>query len=188
MIEHDTKHSLSRERIGLFIDGRHLFEAACALRVHIDYRKFLCYFQTQGDVNEVYYYNTVLPGPDGNRGRWLFNWLAHNGYNIRIKPAKCLTDENGVRHVKNCLTGDIVLDMLETAPCLDRLVLVSGHGDLTRTVDAVQRKDKRVTVVSTLQGPAPMAACELYRRADRFDELYDMAPLIARTFSKGTRE
>jgi uncharacterized LabA/DUF88 family protein len=180
MIEHDTKHSLSRERIGLFIDGRHLFEAACALGVHIDYRKFLCHFQTQGDVNEVYYYNTVLLGPDGERGRRLFNWLAHNGYTTRLKLAKCFTDENGIRHVKNCLTGDIVFDMLETAPYLDRLVLVSGHGDLSRTIDGVQRKGKRVTVVSTMQGPAPMAAFELYRRADRFDDLSDLVPLIAR--------
>lgn len=180
MMPDDISHMISRERIGLFIDGWHLSEATHALRLRLDYGKLLRYFQAQGQVARAFYYSAALPGPDGARGKALHRWLGCNGYDILIKEAKSFIDDKGNRRVKNHLEADMVLDMVEMAPYLDQIVLFSGLGDLSRVVEAVQRKGARVTVVSTLCTRAPMAAWALRRAADRFDDLVDLVPLIAR--------
>jgi uncharacterized LabA/DUF88 family protein len=76
--------------------------------------------------------------------------------------------------------GDIVLDMIESASQLDRIVLFSGLGDFGRVVEAVQRKGARVTIVSTIHTPTVTVARELRHRADRFDDLLDLVPQITR--------
>ncbi|MGB8842808.1 MAG: NYN domain-containing protein [Aliidongia sp.] len=180
MMEDDPSHSCSRERIGLFIDGWHLFEAACALRLQIDYGKLLRYFQARGHVARAFYYNASLPGPEGARGKALFCWLRCHGYEILIKEAKPFTDDKGIRRVKNHLEIDMVHDMIEMAPDLDHIVLFSGLGDFSRVVETMQRKGARVTVVSTVRTRAPMAAWSLRQVADCFEDLFYLAPLIAR--------
>ena len=180
MIEDNSNRSGARERIGLFIDGWHLFEVACALRLHIDYGKLLRYFQAKGHVVHNFYYNASLPGPEGARGKSLYDWLRCHGYKILIKQAKPFTDDKGIRRVKNYLEIDMVHDMIEMAPSLDRIVLFSGLGDFSRVIATLQRKGKRVTVVSTVQTPAPMAAWSLRYQADCFEDLFNLAPVIAR--------
>ncbi|MGB8843655.1 MAG: NYN domain-containing protein [Aliidongia sp.] len=180
MVPDDTNRVISRERIGLFIDGWHLSEAARALKLQIDYGKLLRYFEAQGEVVQAFYYNASLPGPEGAHGKALYRWLGCHGYTNVIKEAKSFIDDKGIRRVKNYLEADMVLDMVEMAPCLDHVVLFSGLGDLSRVVETVQRKGKRVTVVSTVRTRAPMAAWSLRRLADRFEDLFDLAPLIAR--------
>src|SRR3546814_9648735 len=69
------------------------------------------------------------------------------------------------------------MEMLEY---LDHVVLFSGDGDFRRLVEAVQRRGRRVTVVSTLRSQPPMIADELRRQADNFVDLADMQSLIAR--------
>jgi uncharacterized LabA/DUF88 family protein len=59
-------------------------------------------------------------------------------------------------------------------------VLISGDGDFRRLVDAVQRRGKRVTVISTIKIQPPLIADELRRQADFFVDLADLMPLIAR--------
>src|SRR3546814_19685739 len=72
------------------------------------------------------------------------------------------------------------MEMLEY---LDHVVLFSGDGDFRRLVEAVQRRGRRVTVVSTLRSQPPMIADELRRQADNFVDLADMQSLIARTLT-----
>ena len=62
----------------------------------------------------------------------------------------------------------------------DHLVLFSGDGDFTALVAALQRKGKRVTVVSTLTTPTPMIADDLRRQADFFIDVADLAKTVGR--------
>ena len=52
-----------------------------------------------------------------------------------------------------------------------------------RLVDAVQRRGKRVTVVSTMRSQPPMIADELRRQADQYIELETMRDAIGRSHS-----
>ena len=59
-------------------------------------------------------------------------------------------------------------------------MLFSGDGDFTALVAALQRKGKRVTVVSTLTTPTPMIADDLRRQADFFLDVAELAKIVGR--------
>ncbi len=63
---------------------------------------------------------------------------------------------------------------------LDHIVLFSGDGDFRRLVETIQRRGRRVTVVSTLRSQPPMIADELRRQADIFIDLAELQSQIAR--------
>ncbi|MHA1547933.1 MAG: NYN domain-containing protein, partial [Alphaproteobacteria bacterium] len=66
------------------------------------------------------------------------------------------------------------------ADSVDHFVLFSGDGDFRSLVESVQRKGRRVTVISTLLSQPPMIADELRRQADHFIELSDLQSKIGR--------
>jgi len=66
------------------------------------------------------------------------------------------------------------------AEMVDHIVIFSGDGDFRRLVEAVQRKGRRVSVVSTIRTQPPMIADELRRQADNFIELEELKAVIMR--------
>jgi uncharacterized LabA/DUF88 family protein len=60
---------------------------------------------------------------------------------------------------------------MELSATVDHFVLFSGNGDFRVLVEALQRKGRRVTVVSTTASQPPMIADELRRQADNFLDL-----------------
>src|SRR5690606_14830683 len=60
------------------------------------------------------------------------------------------------------------------------LILFSGDGDFRSLVEAVQRRGRKVTVVSTLSTQTPMIADELRRQADHFVDLDSMQSKVGR--------
>jgi uncharacterized LabA/DUF88 family protein len=73
---------------------------------------------------------------------------------------------------------------MEMSGCVDHVVIFSGDGDFRRLVEAVQRRGKRVSVVSTIRTSPPMVADELRRQADNFIELDELKSQIARDGAK----
>jgi uncharacterized LabA/DUF88 family protein len=69
---------------------------------------------------------------------------------------------------------------MEMAETIDHIVLFSGDGDFRSLVEAVQRKGRKVTVVSTLSSQPPMIADELRRQADHFVDLAQMRDKVGR--------
>ena len=59
-------------------------------------------------------------------------------------------------------------------------MLFSGDGDFRKLVESVQRRGRRVSVVSSLRTQPAMVADDLRRQADHFIELVEIQPLIAR--------
>jgi uncharacterized LabA/DUF88 family protein len=49
---------------------------------------------------------------------------------------------------------ELAIDAMEQADVVDHLVIFSGDGDFTSLVEALQRKGRKVTVVSSLVDPA----------------------------------
>ncbi len=176
--------SYSQERIGLFIDGANLYAAARALGIDMDYKLLLDEFASQGRLIRAFYYTAMIEDQEYSPIRPLVDWLDYNGYTMVTKPTKEFTDAAGRRKIKGNMDIELAIDMLEMADHLDHVVLFSGDGDFRRLVEAIQRRGVRVTVVSTLQSQPPMVADELRRQADRFIDLYDLAPKIARQQSR----
>ncbi len=169
-----------QERIALFIDGSNLYAAARALGFDIDYKRLLQQFASKGHLIRAFYYTALLEDQEYSPIRPLVDWLDYNGYTMVTKPTKEFTDATGRRKIKGNMDIELAIDMMEMIDHLDHVVLFSGDGDFRRLVEAVQRRGRRVTVVSTVRSQPPMVADELRRQADVFLELQDLAPMIAR--------
>src|SRR5262245_46294278 len=169
-----------QEKLALFIDGANLYSTARALGFDIDYKKLLNEFSKKGILVRAYYYTALLEDREFSPLRPLVDWLDYNGYTLVTKNAREFTDAMGRRKVKGNMDIEISVDMMEIAASVDHIVLFSGDGDFRRLVEAVQRRGRRVTVVSTLRTQPSMVADDLRRQADHFVDLVELQPLIAR--------
>lgn len=170
----------SREKIALFIDGANLYAAAKALGFDIDYRKLLKAFQSRGYLLRAYYYTALIEDQEYSSIRPLIDWLDYNGYKVVTKPAKEFTDSSGRRKIKGNMDIELTIDAMELADTVDHFVIFSGDGDFRSLVDALQRRGRKVSVVSTLSTQPPMIADDLRRQADHFVDLKTLRDEIGR--------
>ncbi|WMS43399.1 NYN domain-containing protein [Acuticoccus sp. MNP-M23] len=169
-----------REKIALFIDGANLYSAARSLGFDIDYKRLLTEFGKKGYLLRAYYYTALAEDQEFSTLRPLIDWLDYNGYSVVTKPLKEFYDQSGRRKVKGNMDIELVIDAMELADQVDHVVLFSGDGDFRRLAEAVQRKGKKFSVVSSLQTQPPMIADDLRRQADNFIELNDLQAMIGR--------
>jgi uncharacterized LabA/DUF88 family protein len=168
------------ERVALFIDGANTYSAACGLGFDIDYKRLRELFRTRCRLIRAFYYTALMEQKEFSPIRPLADWLDYNGYTMVTKATKEFTDAQGRRRIKGNMDIELAIDMLEMAPHVDHVFLFSGDGDFRRLIDAVQRRGKRASVVSTIKSVPPMASDDLRRQADHFYELAEFIPLIQR--------
>src|ERR1700744_1018678 len=173
-----------QEKLALFIDGANLYGAAKGLQFDIDYKKLLELFARKGILVRAFYYTAVAEDQEFSPLRPLVDWLDYNGFSVGTKPLKEFTDAQGRKRVKGNMDIELAIDVMEMAGCVDHVVIFSGDGDFRRLVEAVQRKGRRVSVVSTIRTSPPMVADELRRQADNFIALDELKYQIARDGGK----
>jgi uncharacterized LabA/DUF88 family protein len=173
-------HFDPQERLGLFIDGVHLYGASRNLGFDVDYKNLLGSFRRQARLVRASYYTALLENDEYSPLRPLVDWLGYNGYAVVTKPAREYTDANGRRRVRGDIAVEMAVDVLTLAPRLDHIVVLAGDGDLRRMVEAAQQQGLRVSVLSTIRTQPAMIADELRRQADQFIDLADLAPDIIR--------
>jgi len=171
-----------REKIALFIDGANLYATSRALGFDIDYRKLLEHFQAKAYLLRAYYYTALIEDQEYSSIRPLIDWLDYNGYKVVTKPAKEFTDAAGRRKIKGNMDIELTIDALElaVAQSADHFVIFSGDGDFLRLVEALQRRGRKVSVISTLASQPPMISDDLRRQADHFIDLATMRNEIGR--------
>jgi uncharacterized LabA/DUF88 family protein len=168
------------ERVALFIDGANFYATAKSLGFDIDYKRLLTLFGGKGQLVRALYYTALIDDQEYSSIRPLIDWLDYNGYTMVTKPTKEFIDAAGRRKIKGNMDIELAVDAMELAEHLDHIVLFSGDGDFRSLVEALQRKGKRVSVVSTLVTTPPMVADELRRQADQFIDLAYMQAEIGR--------
>lgn len=169
-----------REKIALFIDGANLYATAKSLGFDVDYKRLLKEFQKKGYLLRAYYYTALAEDQEYSSIRPLIDWLDYNGYTVVTKPTKEFVDANGRRKIKGNMDIELAVNAMEMAESVDHLVLFSGDGDFRSVVEAIQRKGRKVTVVSTLSTQPPMIADELRRQADHFVDLSNLRSELGR--------
>lgn len=169
-----------REKIALFIDGANLYATSRALGFDIDYKKMLTYFGEQGYLLRAYYYTALIEDQEYSSIRPLIDWLDYNGYRVITKPTKEFTDSSGRRKVKGNMDMELAVDAMELSNTVDHMVIFSGDGDFRYLVEALQRKGRKVTVISTTKTNPAMIADDLRRQADNFVELTSLKNEIGR--------
>jgi uncharacterized LabA/DUF88 family protein len=169
-----------REKIALFIDGANLYATSRSLGFDIDYRKLLEAFGKKGYLLRAYYYTALVEDQEYSSIRPLIDWLDYNGYRVVTKPAKEFTDSSGRRKIKGNMDIELAIDALELADVVDHYVIFSGDGDFRTLVEALQRKGRRVSIVSTMASQPPMISDDLRRQADQFIDLMSLKADIGR--------
>ena len=167
------------EKVALFIDGANLGALAYDyLHTKVDFSKLLDYFSRNCYILRAFYYAATYPGDDEAKSNIGFlSWLGRNGYQVVTKPIREFPD--GVQ--KGNLDIEIAIDMLELADKVDRVVLFSGDGDFAPLLIKVGGKGVVTQVVSYWgDGRGPTAA-ELIEAADKFIELKEILPFIAKS-------
>ncbi len=169
-----------REKIALFIDGANLYSTAKAIGFDIDYKRLLKEFQSKGYLLRAYYYTALVEEQEYSSIRPLIDWLDYNGYKVVTKPVKEFVDSAGRRKIKGNMDIELAVDAMQLIDHVDHIVLFSGDGDFRSLVEALQRRGRKVSVVSTLQTQPPMIADDLRRQADHFIELSTLMQRVGR--------
>ncbi|MAU96251.1 MAG: NYN domain-containing protein [Fulvimarina sp.] len=169
-----------REKLALFIDGANLYATSKNLGFDIDYKKMLTWFQRQAYVVRAYYYTALIEDNEYSSIRPLIDWLDYNGYRVVTKPAKEFTDPSGRRKIKGNMDIELAIDAMQLVDTVDHFVLFSGDGDFRSLVEALQRKGRKVSVVSTLTSSPPMVSDDLRRQADHFIDIVTLRGEIGR--------
>ncbi|MDJ0614150.1 MAG: NYN domain-containing protein [Rhizobiaceae bacterium] len=169
-----------REKVALFIDGANLYATSKAIGFDIDYKRMLKFFQQKSYLLRAYYYTALIEDQEYSSIRPLIDWLDYNGYRVVTKPTKEFTDSTGRRKVKGNMDMELAIDAMELSSTVDHMVLFSGDGDFRSLVEALQRKGRKVSVVSTVATNPPMIADDLRRQADNFVELNTLKKEIGR--------
>ncbi|EJF90624.1 NYN domain-containing protein [Bartonella tamiae] len=170
----------SREKIALFIDGANLYATSKTIGFDIDYRKLLKAFQNRGYLLRAYYYTALIEDQEYSSIRPLIDWLDYNGYRVITKHAREFTDISGRRKIKGNMDIELAVDAMELADSIDHFVIFSGDGDFRSLVEALQRRGRKVSVVSTLTTQPSMISDDLRRQADHFIELTSLKKEIGR--------
>ena len=169
-----------REKIALFIDGANLYATSRALGFDIDYRKLLSSFQKRGYLLRAYYYTALVEDQEYSSIRPLIDWLDYNGFKVVTKPAKEFTDSTGRRKIKGNMDIELTVDALQLADVVDHYVIFSGDGDFRTLVEALQRRGRKVSIVSTMASQPPMISDDLRRQADNFIDLMSLKGELGR--------
>jgi len=169
-----------REKVALFIDGANLYATSKSLGFDIDYRDMLKYFQKKCYLLRAYYYTALIEDQEYSSIRPLIDWLDYNGYSVVTKPTKEYIDSTGRRKVKGNMDLELTIDALELCDTVDHMVLFSGDGDFRVLVEALQRRGRKVSVVSTVATQPSMISDDLRRQADQFIDLVNLRKEIGR--------
>ena len=169
-----------REKIVLLIDGANLYATSKALSFEIDYKQLLNSFQKRGYLLRAYYYTALIEDQEYSSIRPLIDWLDYNGFSVVTKAAREFTDSAGRRKVKGNIEIELTVDAMELASSVDHFVLFSGDGNFRVLIEALQRRGKRVSVVSTMASHPPMISDDLRRQADHFIELKQLQAELGR--------
>ena len=177
-----------REKVALFIDGANLYATSKTLGFDIDYSNMLKYFQSKCYLLRANYYTALVEDQEYSSIRPLIDWLDYNGYSVVTKTVKEYVDSAGRRKIKGNMDLELAVDALQLADTADHIVIFSGDGDFRVLVEALQRRGRKVSVVSTITTQPSMISDELRRQADQFIDLVSLKKDIGRDPSTNTTD
>ncbi|TIP20605.1 MAG: NYN domain-containing protein, partial [Mesorhizobium sp.] len=128
----------------------------------------------------AYYYTALVEDQEYSSIRPLIDWLDYNGFKVVTKPAKEFTDSTGRRKIKGNMDIELTVDALELADVVDHYVIFSGDGDFRTLVEALQRRGRKVSIISTMASQPPMISDDLRRQADHFIDLMTLKNEVGR--------
>lgn len=171
------------DKILVLIDGANIKHTANQLNINIDWKRFTKPFTAWGNIIGRRYYTAIYEDSQGHiHLKQLVDYLEYNGYTVVQKEAKSFSNTSGEVKIKGNMDLEMAIDALTLAHAkrVDQIILVTGDGDFTCLVRALQQLAIKVVVVSSVKTKPPMVADTLRRAADTFVDLDDLRGQIQR--------
>ena len=150
-------------RRGVFIDAQNIF--MCTKVTHpnhyMNYQALLEFLSKDGAISTFTIFYPVDPANE-SQTKFVMS-LALMGYRVVTKPIKKLPNGS----IKANMDMEMALEILDQAPFLDEIVIVSGDSDFASLVNRLARMGKRVVVI----GPDLFSSHELIQACHEFVSL-----------------
>ncbi len=147
-------------RRGVFIDIQNIYMSVKAVfpGQQINYQAVMDYLNEDGVLTTFTAFSCVDPERQEQKGFLMA--MALMGYRVVTKPIKRMADGN----IKANMDMEIAMEVLDQAPYLDEIVLITGDGDFTSLVNRLVQRGKFVSVI----GPDRFTAPELIQACHAF--------------------
>lgn len=176
------------DKVAIFIDGYYNSHAARKIDLKVDWSRFSDLFKYLCRVVSFNFYISNINGADDFKT--LADWLAFNNFKVttaqghKYEYRDCNT-ENMLKDFKTGYDNDLIIDALNVAPRVDKIVLLSSNPELCSLVLALQNRGVSVVVITNsysklkeLQETTPAhvreAGTTLIRNCNEFYELSDL--------------
>ncbi|MGY0580642.1 MAG: NYN domain-containing protein [Paraglaciecola chathamensis] len=149
-------------KIAVFVDVQNIYYTTRdSYQKQFNYRKFWQHLSAQGDIVIANAYATERHDTQQQKFQ---SALKHIGFNVKLKPFIQRSDGSA----KGDWDVGITIDVLDAAPHVDTVVLLSGDGDFDLLLKAT--KDK-YEVSTKVYGVPALTANSLMNACDEFIEI-----------------
>lgn len=158
MAQHLTAPKVKRR--GVFVDVQNIFFCIRDKfpNCRVNYQAIKDFFSTGDALTTFTAFSCV--DPENREQRGFIMRVAFIGYRVVTKPLKRMFDGN----IKANMDMEMALEILDQAPFLDEIVIISGDGDFVSLINRLVQMGKHVIVV----GPDQFSAPELIQACHEF--------------------
>ncbi|WP_305815580.1 LabA-like NYN domain-containing protein [Photobacterium leiognathi] len=152
------------EKVAIFVDVQNIYYTVREkYHVNFDYNAFWSEVSQDREIIAAYAY-AIHKGDE--KQRQFQNILRAIGFDVKLKPFIQRSDGSA----KGDWDVGITLDVIEHAPEVDRIILLSGDGDFDLLVEKVQTKYNAIVEVYGVPG---LTAVSLINSATHYREIED---------------
>lgn len=145
------------KKISIFIDSANLYFAGNVAKLRIDYKQIYRWFSEKSELVGLNYYTAF--DPEDKKQEDFLKELESTGYRIIKKPIKVYQD-----FTKGNMDIELAVDALMMKELYDVLILISGDGDFTYLIQALENQGKTIIVL----GIGGFTSYELHQVADNY--------------------
>lgn len=129
------------ERVAVFVDGSAADQACRDAGYWFDYVRLLNWARGAGALHGGYYYAADRRGDVESQQQRFLDLLTHNGFIVHVKPPR--------RDGRANVATELAVDALDAARGYEVAWIVGGDGDLSRLVDVLRARGKRVYALTS---------------------------------------
>jgi len=134
-------------KVAIFIDAANIIHCYKDTHWKIDLKKLKRYFESKCELAGLYYYSAFFEESASQRS--FFEMLSRNGFILRIKKIRKITNDDGTITLKGNCDTDIVVDAVAMMQKYDTAIIMSGDSDFVSLVNLLRGNGKKVIIIST---------------------------------------
>ncbi len=161
-------------KAAVFIDAANVIYSQRTLKWQIDFKKLMDYFKKNYQLDNVYFYFAYIK--DDKKQQNFFAKLRQWGYKIRTKEVKLIRQHDGTVLKKGNLDVELTIDAVKDLRFYSTAILMSGDSDFYALVRYLQKRDKKVVVISS----KGHVSFELLKAADKYINFNQLRELVER--------